>query len=100
MLELLKNPMTIIWIVLFVLVILIGIKYLYDGSKNGLKRKVKKLGNAKGKSFDEIAYQLGTPDSTVRITGNKIVRRWNAKGYEVAFTFNHKNVCTGMTEEQ
>lgn len=97
--SILRNPMTIIWIILLILVICFIAKYIYDGSSKGLKKKVQKLGNVKGMSLDEITYQLGTPDSTVRISGNKIVKRWSSRGYEVALTFNHKNICTGVVEE-
>lgn len=91
----------IVWgVILTLLIVAIAIKIIYDNSSRSIKNNLKKLGKVKGKSYDEIVYVLGTPDSTVRVSSNKIVKRWTARGYELSLTFNQKNICTGMTEEK
>lgn len=88
----------IMGVLLVLLIIVAAIKIVYDSSSKGIKSNLKKLGKVKGKSYDEIAYVLGNPTSTVRVSSNKIVKRWTVRGYELALTFNHKNICTEMTE--
>lgn len=92
------NAMIVWGVILTVLIIALAMKLLYDNSSKSIQNNLKKLGKVKGKSYDEIASLLGEPGSTVRVSGNKIVKRWTARGYELSLTFNQKNICTGMTE--
>ncbi len=91
--------MLIVWgVILTIVIVATAAKIIYDNSSRSIKNHLKKLGKVKGKSYDEIVYVLGNPDSTVRVSGNKIVKKWVSKGYELSLTFNQKNICTGMTE--
>lgn len=95
-----NSPMMIIWGILVLAVLIIAVSVFYRDSSRSLKRKVTKLGNPKGKTSEEICYAIGAqPDSTVRINANKIIKRWSTRRYHVAFAFDKRNICTGMTEQ-
>lgn len=89
----------IIWAVLLTIIIVAtALKVYYDSTAKSIKRNLKKLGNPKGKTVNEVLTAMGNPSSSVRISSNKTVKKWTAKGYEVSFTFNKNNICTGISE--
>ncbi len=68
-----------------------------------LNRKFYKLGNLKGKTYDEIKAAVGPENSRSATTSADgapvIIRQWMKPGYHIVLLFDQKDVCLGISSE-